>query len=144
METLTAKGRAIRVAVTLLVVALALAGSLWGTDDDFPLGPQLQFANADPPNEPVVVLRVEAVDAAGKRFELGERETGIRRAEIEDQVERFKSDPALLRSVGDAYVTRHPGAPRPVEIDLIARSHELHNGSATGHYTDTTLAAWHR
>jgi hypothetical protein len=112
METLTARGRAIRVAVTVAIVLIALTGSLLGTDDDFPLGPQLQFANADPPNEPVVVLRVEAVDTAGKRFELGERQTGIRRAEIEDQVERFK--------------------------------HELRNGSATGHYTDTTLAAWRR
>jgi hypothetical protein len=144
METLTAKGRAIRVGVTLAIVLIALAGSLWGTDDDFPLGPQLQFANADPPNEPVVVLRVEAVDTGGKRFELGERQTGIRRAEIEDQVERFKHDPRLLTSVGDAYASRNPHAPPLVEIDLIARSHELHNGSATGRYTDTTLAAWRR
>jgi hypothetical protein len=144
METLTARGRAIRVAVTVAVVLIALTGSLLGTDDDFPLGPQLQFANADPPNEPVVVLRVEAVDTAGKRFELGERQTGIRRAEIEDQVERFKHDPALLRSVGDAYASRNPRATQLVEIDLIARSHELHTGSATGHYTDTTLAAWRR
>jgi hypothetical protein len=144
METLTAKGRAIRVAVTLVIVAIALAGSIWGTDDDFPLGPQLQFANADPPNEPVVVLRVEGVDSGGKRFELGEKQTGIRRAEIEDQVNRFKSDPPLLRSVGDAYKRRNPRAEELVEIDLIARSHELHNGSATGDYSDETLAVWRR
>ena len=142
MEALTTKGRAIRIAVTLLIVALGLAGSIWGTDDDFPLGPQLQFANADPPNEPVVVLRVEAVDVNGKRFELGEKQSGIRRAEIEDQVERFKADPSLLTSVGDAYAHRHPGAPRLVEIDLIARSHELRHGQATGRYTDESLAVW--
>jgi hypothetical protein len=144
MEKLTARGRAIRITVTLLVVALALAGSIWGTDDDFPLGPQLQFANADPPNEPVVVSRVEAVDANGRRFELGERQSGIRRAEIEDQVERFKADPSLLTSVGEAYARRNPGAPRLVEIDLVARAHELHHGQATGRYTDESLAVWRR
>ena len=144
METLTTRGRAIRIAVTLLIVALGLAGSIWGTDDDFPLGPQLQFANADPPNEPVVVLRVEAVDVNGRRFELGEERSGIRRAEIEDQVERFKADPSLLSSVGDAYARRNPGAPRLVEIDLIARSHELRHGQATWRYTDKSLAVWRR
>jgi hypothetical protein len=136
--------RGIRVAVTVLVVALGLAGSIWGTDDDFPLGPQLQFANADPPNEPVVVLRVEAVDTTGKRFELNERNAGIRRAEIEDQVNRFKDDPSLLRAVGDAFAARHPGASQLAEIDLIERRHELRDGSATGHYTDVPLAVWRR
>jgi hypothetical protein len=144
METLTTRGRAIRIAVTLLIVALGLAGSIWGTDDDFPLGPQLQFANADPANAPVVVLRVEAVDVHGKRFELSEKQSGIRRAEIEDQVERFKADPSLLTSVGEAYARRNPGAPQLVEIDLIARSHELRHGQATGRYTDKRLAVWRR
>ena len=144
MESLTARGRMIRIVVTLVAVAVTLAGSLWGSDDDFPFGPQLQFANADPPNEPVAVLRVEAVDVAGKRFELTERNAGVRRAEIEDQVNRFKGDPGLLRSVGDAYASRHPRAARLVEVDLIERRHELHNGSATGRYTDVTLAVWRR
>jgi hypothetical protein len=144
MDGLTGRGRAIRWAVTLVIVALGLAGSIWGTDDDFPLGPQLQFANADPPNEPVVVLRVEAVDSTGKRFELGEKQSGIRRAEIEDQVERFKANPTLLTSVGDAYARRNPGRPALVEIDLIARSNELHNGEPTGRYTDQNLAVWRR
>src|SRR6266508_4519870 len=116
MESMTVRGLAVRIAITLVAVALTLAGSLWGTDDDFPFGPQLQFANADDPNQPVVVLRVEAVDGAGTRFELNERNAGIRRAEIEDQVDRFEADPALLRSVGDAYAARHPSAPQLVEI----------------------------
>ena len=70
MDTLTVRGRVARIAVTLAVTALMLAGSIWGSDDHFPFGPQLQFANADNPNEPVAVLRVEAVDVTGKRFEL--------------------------------------------------------------------------
>jgi hypothetical protein len=144
MESLTSRGRAIRILVTLVAVAITLAGSLWGTDDDFPFGPQLQFANADDPNQPVVVLRVEAVDATGSRFELNERNAGIRRAEIEDQVNRFEADPSLLRAVGDAFATRHPGASQLAEIDLIERRHELRDGSATGHYTDVTLAVWRR
>ena len=144
MESLTSRGRAIRILVTLVAVAITLAGSLWGTDDDFPFGPQLQFANADDPNQPVVVLRVEAVDATGRRFELNERNAGIRRAEIEDQVNRFKTDPALLRAVGDAFAARHPGASQLAEIDLIERRHELRGGSATGHHTDVTLAEWRR
>jgi hypothetical protein len=144
MDTLTARGRAARIAVTLMVTVVMLAGSIWGSDDHFPFGPQLQFANADNPNEPVAVLRVEAVDVTGKRFELNERNAGIRRAEIEDQVNRFKADPTLLTAVGDAFAARQPRAPQLVEIDLIERRHELRDGTATGHYTDMTLAVWRR
>jgi hypothetical protein len=144
MDTLTVRGRVARIAVTLAVTALMLAGSIWGSDDHFPFGPQLQFANADNPNEPVAVLRVEAVDVTGQRFELNERNAGIRRAEIEDQVNRFEAEPALLTAVGDAYAARQPRAPQLAEIDLIERRHELRDGTATGRYTDVTLAAWRR
>jgi hypothetical protein len=144
MDMLTGRGRAIRLVVTLLAVTLTLAGSLWGGDDHFPFGPQLQFANADKLNDPVVVLRVEAIDATGARFELNERNAGLRRAEIEAQVERFKADPALLRTVGEAFAARQPEAPPLAEIDLLERRHELLDGRATGRYTDVTLAVWRR
>jgi len=144
MGTLTTRGRVVRVTATLLVAIITLAGSLWGGDDHFPFGPQLQFANADNPNEPVVVLRVEAVDVTGGRFELNERNAGIRRAEIEAQVERFKAEPALLRAVGEAYTARNPRAHRLNQVDLLERRHELRDGTATGRYTDVTLAVWRR
>jgi hypothetical protein len=140
----TRSGRVIRAAVTTVIVALLLAASLWGGDDDFPLGPQLQFANTDQLNAPVVALRVEAVDTTGARFELTENSAGIRRAEIEAQVERFKANPALLISVGDAFARRNPNAPPLVEIDLIQRDNGVKDGRPTRQYTDHTLAVWRK
>src|SRR5690348_16563015 len=99
MERMSARGRVIRVAVTLVVVVLTFAGTLVGDDFDFPFAPFQMFAIADSPNAPVMVLRSDGIDTTGKRIVLDERNAGVRRAEIEAQIDRFKADPSLLRSV---------------------------------------------
>ena len=49
MERLSTRGRATRVAVTLVVVALMLAGTVAGNDSWFPFAPFQMFAIADNP-----------------------------------------------------------------------------------------------
>ena len=66
-----------------------------------------------------MVLRTDGIDATGARIVLDERNAGVRRAEIEAQIDRFKADPSLLRSSPDAYAARNPGRPPLVEVDIV-------------------------
>jgi hypothetical protein len=142
MERLSTRGRVTRVAVTLVVVVLTFAGTLAGDDFDFPFAPFQMFAIADDPNAPVMVLRTDGIDATGRRIVLDERNAGVRRAEIEAQVDRFKADPSLLRSVQDAYAARNPGRPPLVEVDIVEVQHHLRDAQPTGVITEVVLARW--
>jgi len=86
VSELTRRGVATRLVATLVGVALLLAGTLVGTDDDFPFGPFRMYATTDKLDSPVADTRVEARDAGGAHLVLGEGDTGIRRAEIEGQL----------------------------------------------------------
>ncbi|MBM0260574.1 hypothetical protein AB0F73_16290 [Micromonospora purpureochromogenes] len=142
METLTPRGRAVRLGATALGLALLLAGTLWGVDDHFPFGPFRMYSTSEPPNAPAPDTRVEGVDRTGAVIALGQDATGIRRAEIEGQQDRYAADPTLLRQVADAYAERHPGAPELVEVRIVIRWYGIHQGRPTGRWTDETTVRW--
>ncbi|WP_446212539.1 hypothetical protein [Micromonospora sp. IBSANI012] len=142
METLTPRGRAVRLGATALGLALLLAGTLWGVDDQFPFGPFRMYSTSEPPNAPAPDTRVEGVDRTGAVIALGQDATGIRRAEIEGQQDRYAADPTLLRQVADAYAERHPGAPELVEVRIVIRWYGIHQGRPTGRWTDETTVRW--
>ncbi|HEU4423109.1 MAG TPA: hypothetical protein VFR67_11305 [Pilimelia sp.] len=142
MDTLTAPGRATRVLVTLIGGLLLLAGTVWGSDDHFPFGPFRMYAGVNPPDEPAPDTLVEAVDSTGAVVALTERNTGIRRAEIEGQQERYSADPELLREIADAYAERNPGASELVEVRIVIRYWGIKDSRPTGGYTDETLVRW--
>jgi len=142
MDTLTTPGRAVRVLVTLVGGLLLLAGTVWGSDDHFPFGPFRMYAGVNPPDEPAPDTRVEGVDTTGAIVALTQRNTGIRRAEIEGQQGRYESDPGLLREVADAYTERNPGAPGLVEVRIVIRYWGIRDSRPTGTYTDETVVRW--
>jgi hypothetical protein len=136
-------GRVVRAAALAVVAALAIAGSLYGQDDDFPFGPFRMYSTTDDPNKPVVEILVFATDQHGRRFELNENNSGVRRAEVEGQLAKFVNDLSLEAAMADAWNRRHPTDPvRRVEI--VQRAHELSHGSPTGHVADTALATWNK
>ncbi|MFG2053770.1 hypothetical protein ACGFI9_07025 [Micromonospora sp. NPDC048930] len=142
METLTTRGRAIRLGATVLGLALLLAGTVRGTDDDFPFGPFRMYSTSDPPDAPAPDTRVEGVDRTGAVVPLDQDATGIRRAEIEGQQSRYVADPGRLRQVADAYAERHPAAPALVEVRIVIRWYDIQGGRPTGRWTDRTVVAW--
>ncbi|MCW3841888.1 hypothetical protein ONA70_17450 [Micromonospora yasonensis] len=142
METLTTRGRAIRLGVTALGLALLLVGTVRGTDDDFPFGPFRMYSTSDPPDAPAPDTRVEGVDRTGAVVSLGQDATGIRRAEIEGQQSRYVADPDRLRQVADAYAERHPAAPALVEVRIVIRWYDIQGGRPTGRWTDRTVVTW--
>jgi hypothetical protein len=100
------------------------------------------YAGVNPPNEPAPDTRVEAIDATGAVVALTERNTGIRRAEIEGQQDRYASDPSRLREVADAYADRNPSAPGLVEVRIVIRYWGIEDSRPTGAYTDETVVRW--
>ena len=139
---LTAAGRRTRVAVTLLLAALTLAGTLVGQDDDFPFGPFRMYSTRDDPNGTVVSTRVEAVDAAGRVRVVDERSTGLKRAEVEGQVGRFRDRPELLGALSRAHERLRPREPRFVEIRVVERVYELRDSRPTGTESERVVATW--
>ena len=129
-------------ALTLLVGAVLLAGTLWGLDDHFPFGPFRMYAGSNPPNDPAPDTRVEGVDVTGAVVGLDEASTGIRRAEIEGQQGRYAADPTLLRQVADAYAERRPRAPALVEVRIVIRWYGIRDSRPTGTSVDETVVRW--
>lgn len=103
---------------TALVGVVLLAGTAVGTDDWFPLGPFRMFTNRAGPTGIVRVVTIHAVDAGGTSLQVHEGDVGLRHAEYEGQLHRFRDDPSLLGAIAEAYASVHPDRPPLVEIRL--------------------------
>jgi hypothetical protein len=141
-ERLSRSGKAVRLVVTAAFGGLLLAGTLVGQDDAFPFGPFRMYATTDSLDAPVKSTRMEAVDSAGHRFALTGAAVGLRRAEIEGQMDRFRTDPDLLGAVAAAYRNRHPDGRQLARIEIITRHFALKRGRPTGYYDDTVDVWW--
>jgi hypothetical protein len=142
MDTLTGRGRAIRVAVTAIGVVLLLAGTLRGVDDDFPFGPFRMYSTAPGANEDAPDTRIEGVDAAGRVVELTEANSGLRRAEIEGQQQAYVDDPARLRQVALAYEDKSPAAAPLKTVRIVIHWVEIDDSRVTGRSHDQVLVSW--
>jgi len=141
---LTHAGRRARLAATAVLVGLLLLGTVVGQDDDFPFGPFRMYATRDDPDGPVVSTRVEAVDSTGRVLVVPDTATGMRRAEIEGQVGRFRRDPALLAALSEAHDRLHPGQPPYVEVRVVEKRYQLHDSRPSGTATEQVVASWSR
>lgn len=142
MDTLTRRGRAVRVAVAALGTALVLAGTLWGGDDDFPFGPFRMYSTAPDPDADAPDTRVEGVDTTGRTVELTETNSGLRRAEIEGQQHAYVENPSRLRQVAIAYADRTPGAGPLKEVRIVIRWVGIEHARPTGTSHDQVIAEW--
>lgn len=142
MQTLTPRGRWLRLGATVVAAGLLLAGTLWGEDDHFPFGPFKMYASAVDPDAPTEDTRVEVVDVHGAVVLVTRQNSGIRRAEFEGQLGRFQEDPALLQVVADAYRSQNPDAPALREIRIVVRWHEVRDFEVTGVWEDEVVARW--
>ncbi|AGZ45814.1 hypothetical protein [Actinoplanes friuliensis] len=142
METLSTRGRAIRVAVTALGALLLLLGTLWGQDDDFPFGPFRMYSTAPDPNADAPDTRVEGVDTTGRTIVLTEANSGLRRAEIEGQQRAYIDDPGRLRQVAVAYAEKSPGAAPLTTVRIVIRWEGIEHSRPTGTSRDETIATW--
>ncbi|WP_232797199.1 hypothetical protein [Blastococcus atacamensis] len=139
---LTATGRSWRLSAAGIVLALLLAGTVWGDDDDFPFGPFRMYSTRADPNAAVVSTRTVALTPTGQEIRLSGGEVGLRRAEFEGQLDRLQEEPELLGLLADAYVERHPTAPELVAVQVVQRRFPLADGRRTGEFTDSVLVEY--
>jgi hypothetical protein len=142
MTDMSTAGRRARLVATAVVGLLVLAGTAWGVDDHFPFGPFRMYSTAPDPDAPAPDTRVEGTDATGGTVLLTEANSGLRRAEIEGQLDAYRADPARLRQVAVAYGQRSPAAPELVEVRIVVRWHGITDARPTGTVTDEVVARW--
>lgn len=121
-----------RIAVAVLGIGLLLNGSLRMSDDVWPFGPLSQYAFSPTDDDSIVITRVEARLADGRRIDLPLRPgvSGISRAEIEARIPQITADPTLLRSVADGWMRRHSDQPRVEQLWLVQDQTRLVSGRA--------------
>lgn len=136
---LTPAGRRRRLSAVLVILALLLAGTVWGDDDAFPFGPFRMYSTRNDPNAPVISTRAVGVTAAGEEIKLSGGQVGLRRAEFEGQLQRLREHPELLGLLADAFADAHPDAPELVAVQMVHRRFALSDGQPTGDYTDTVV-----
>ncbi len=131
-----------RTAVTLVLAALVLAGTVVGQDDDFPFGPFRMYSTRDDPDGRVVSARVEVVDSTGRVRTVDERSTGLKRAEVEGQVGRFRDDPALLGALAEAAQRLQPDEPPLVEVRVVEQEQLLADSRPVGAPAERVVVRW--
>lgn len=141
-DVLSPRGRTLRMVITAVGIAVLLAGTLFGTDDHFPFGPFRMFSTTDAWSKPISIARAQVVDVDGRTIVLTEANSGVRRAEVEGQLERFRREPAALAGLADAYRAHNPSAPKVARVAVVLRHHEISRSGPTGHYTDEVVAEW--
>jgi hypothetical protein len=134
----------VRIAASGVVFGLLLLGTAVGQDDAFPFGPFRMYATRDDPDGLVVSTRVEAVDRTGRVVLVPDTATGLRRAEIEGQVRRFRAEPELLALLSVAHDRLHPDEPAYDEVRVVERRYHRHDSRPTGVQTERVVAQWRR
>jgi hypothetical protein len=133
----------VRGVATVLVLVALLAGTAWGEDDHFPFGPFRMFSRTTKSTGRVTASRIEAVTADGTIVTIGHDRFGLRRAEVEGQLPRFRRDPALLRHLADAYDEFNPDGVELVELRVVNDISRLTDGRVTSRET-RVVATWAR
>ena len=134
--------RRTRLAAAVAVLAVVLAGTVWGQDDAFPFGPFRMYSTRADPDQPVISTRVVGLTAAGAEVRLSGGQVGLRRAEFEGQLPRIVEDPQLLGLLADSYAEKHPDAEPMVEVQVIQRHIELAGGQPTDEIDDRVLVTY--
>ncbi|WP_156937699.1 hypothetical protein [Haloglycomyces albus] len=86
--------------------------------------------------------RLEAVNADGVRFKFTTSNSGLRRAEIEGQMSRFRDDPEELKYVAQSYENTNPDKAEVVTVEIIVRYYDLEDGERSGEVTEKVVASW--
>jgi hypothetical protein len=138
-------GKARRTAATIVVSLALLAGTFWGDDRHFPFGPFRMYSIANRLDGRIrsAVVEVQTDGASAWVQARTPGDLGMKRAEIEGQVDRFVAEPALLRHLATAYERLNEEA-TVVAIRLRQETTMLRDGRPSGTVSIETLATWSR
>jgi hypothetical protein len=125
------RARLWRSAVAAAVIGALFWTSAYGSDDHFPLGPMTQFAfSVDEDGGEIHSHWLEAGTADGRRVRLSMDAvgSGLKRAEVEGQMDRLIRDPSLLQGVADGQRGLHPDRPALTRIYVVKQIRTLRHG----------------
>lgn len=142
--TLTPSGRRVRLGVAGLVFGLLLAGTFYGSDDLFPLGPFRMYATSSQATGEIAVVALEARTAGGEwtLVRPSPNTVGMNVAEFEGQLPRFESDHDLLGAVASSRESLHPDEDPWVAVRIIREATVVVDKVPTGEVRRTLLAEW--
>ncbi len=123
---------------------LLVVGTAWGEDDHFPFGPFKMYSRATRTTGRVTWLELEGRDAAGRTKNVTGDDVGLRRAELEGQMPRFRDDPDLLAALAEAWRRIRPGEPELVEIRVIAQAQDVVDSTPVGEPVERVVLTWQR
>jgi hypothetical protein len=83
------------------------------------------------------------VTETGQTVDVNTGSFGMRPAEIDGQMDRFRSDPGLLRHLVTAYERISEDEARLVELRLVIGIHRLRNRKSVS-YSEDVVARWSR
>jgi hypothetical protein len=116
---------------SLLAVVLVggTVGGLFMTDDAWPFAPFRMFTTAPGPETRIRAVRFDAVTVTGEEIRLKSGHFGLRRAEIEGQLNSDRSlDDARMRALFENYNSRHHGDEQIGSLTLVLAGWRLEDG----------------
>ena len=137
---LTSRQRVVRLTGVALVMVGLLAGTFWGNDEHFPLGPFRMYSVTNSLDGEIRAIYLEGVSASGETFRLDFGDLGLRRAEVEGQLER---DPpaVVLPLLASSFDRRNPGLGPLSELRLVEEVHQMREGRVVSTVANT-LGEW--
>jgi hypothetical protein len=135
-----------RLVATMAVIGALVVGTFWGQDDHFPFGPFRMYSVRNELDGRIRGARVELETASGEGRELpiNPGDFGLRRAEVEGQVDRFEADPELLGALAGAYETFNPEDAPVSELSLFYQVTLLRRGRPSGPVGVEPIGTWVR
>lgn len=141
LRGVTPLGRRARTVGVIVVLAALIAGTAWGDDDHFPFGPFRMYSTTNALDDVVNTVKLEGVDTTGATIAVRTQDLGLRPAEVNGQVARFRRDPSLLAHLAASYSRANPDRPRLVELTLKHGLWQLENGEPVS-YSEEEVATW--
>ncbi|WP_436794457.1 hypothetical protein [Actinospongicola halichondriae] len=127
---------------TLALALATIAGSLWWTDDAFPIAPFRMFSYGNRPNTVVRDLRLEGELENGEQIRVGWKAVGLRRAELEGQTHPNRRVPdENMEALARVYNERRD--PDLVHLQVVVRRIAMVDGRpAPDGETFTVIGDW--
>lgn len=144
VRRLSRKGLVARLGATAAALTALTIGQLTDSNDLFPLGTLSQYATPRDMDGTVRSTYIVADTENGDqtRVPMGAQGIGLSVAEIEGQVNRFRTDPSLLQSIADAWAALHPDDEQYVKLHLRRDIYQLQDGHRQGDPTTEEIATW--
>ena len=136
-------GRTARAFATVGVITALLAGAFFGDDDHFPFGPMRMYSTTNEVDGPVASIYLEGTTADGEDVIIKISALGLRPAELDGQIPRFRADPGLMRYVFETYEATNPDGYELISLRLVRGIHQLEDRKEVS-YTEEVIAEWTR